>query len=97
MKSEYFTKASARGKNSHGTKGHDHHLGKGDYALKIPKWRKMDENLLAQGIIPVVYEWLEQLKNWYHSHEGTIYSEDGTLEFPPSSRDVALQIYIKNS
>jgi hypothetical protein len=58
-KSEDFAKASARGKKSHGKKEHDHHLGRGGYAFAIPKWWKMEEDLLAQGTIPAVVDWPE--------------------------------------
>jgi hypothetical protein len=46
-KSEDFAKATARGKQSRGKKEHDHHLGRGGYAFAIPKWRKIEEDLLA--------------------------------------------------
>jgi hypothetical protein len=83
-KSQDFAKANAQGKKSRCKKWHDHHRGRGGYAFSIPKWRKMDEDLLAQGTIPVVYEWPERVKNRYYAHGGTINSGDGTLEFPPS-------------
>jgi hypothetical protein len=54
-KSEDFAKTSARGNKSCGKKGHDHHLCRGGYTLAISKWRKMEEDLLTQGTIPVVY------------------------------------------
>jgi hypothetical protein len=54
-KSDDFAKASARGKKSRG-KEHDHHLGPGGYAFEVPKWHKMEEDLLAQGTIPAVYD-----------------------------------------
>jgi hypothetical protein len=92
-KSEDFTKASARGKQSHGKKDHDHHLGRGGYAFAIPKWRKMEEDLLAQGNIPAVVDWPERVKNWYSAHGGTINFEDGTLDYPPLLRETALEIF----
>jgi hypothetical protein len=52
----------------------------------------MEEDLLAQGTIPVVVDWLEPVKNWYYAHGGTINSEDGTLDYPPSLRKTALEI-----
>jgi hypothetical protein len=91
-KSEDFAKASARGKQSRAKKEHDHHLGRGGYAFAMPKWRKMEEDLLAQGTIPVVVDWLEPVKNWYYAHGDTINSEDGTLDYPPSLRKTALEI-----
>ena len=91
-KSEDFAKASARGKKSRGKKEHDHHLGRGGYAFAVPKWRKMEEDLLTQGTIPAVVDWPERVKNWYYAHGGTINSEDGTLDYPPSLREAALKI-----
>jgi hypothetical protein len=32
------------------------------------------------------------VKNWYYAHGGTINSEDGTLDYPPSLRETALEI-----
>jgi hypothetical protein len=32
------------------------------------------------------------VKNWYYAHGGTINSEDGTLDYPPSLRETALDI-----
>jgi hypothetical protein len=32
------------------------------------------------------------VKNWYYAHGGTINSEDGTLDYPPSLRESALEI-----
>jgi hypothetical protein len=46
-KSEDFSKACARAKKSRAKKEHDHHLGRGGYAFAVPKWRKMEEDLLA--------------------------------------------------
>jgi hypothetical protein len=83
-KSEDFSKASARAKQSRAKKEHDHHLGRGGYAFAVPKWQKMEEDLIAQGTIPAVIDWPERVKNWYYAHGGTINSKDGTLDYPPS-------------
>jgi hypothetical protein len=91
-KSEDFAKASARGKQSRGKKENDDHLGRGGYAFAIPKWRRMEENLLAQGTILAVVDWPERVKNWYYAHGGTINSEDGTLDYPLSLRETVLEI-----
>jgi hypothetical protein len=91
-KREDFAKPSARGKKSRGKKEHDHHLGQGGYAFATPKWRKMEQNLLTQGTISAVVDWPEGVKNWYYAHGGTINSEDGTLDYPPSLREAALGI-----
>jgi hypothetical protein len=58
----------------------------------MPKWQKMEEDLLAQGTIPTVVDWPKRVKNWYYAHGSTINSEDGTLDYPPSLRETALEI-----
>jgi hypothetical protein len=55
----------------------------------------MEEDLLAHGTIPAVVDWPERVKNWYYAHGGTINSEDGTLDYPPSLRETALEILKK--
>jgi hypothetical protein len=52
----------------------------------------MEEDLLAQGTIPAVVDWSKRVKNWYYAHGGTINSEDGTLDYPPSLGKAALEI-----
>jgi hypothetical protein len=52
----------------------------------------MDEDLLAQDTIPVVFDWPERVKNLYYAHGGTINSEDGTLDYPPLLREAAIEI-----
>jgi hypothetical protein len=32
------------------------------------------------------------VKSWYYAHGGTINSEDGTFDYPPSLRETALEI-----
>jgi hypothetical protein len=83
---------SAQGKKNHGKKEHDYHRGRGGYAFAIPKWRKMEEDLLAQGTIPTIIDWPERVKNWYYAHGGTINSEDSTPDYPPSLREAALEV-----
>jgi hypothetical protein len=52
----------------------------------------MEEDCLAQGTIPAVVDWPKRVKNWYYSHGGTINSEDGTLDYTPSLREITLEI-----
>jgi hypothetical protein len=52
----------------------------------------MEEDLLAQGTIPAVVDWPKRVKNWYYAHGGTINSEDGILDYPPSLREATLEI-----
>ena len=95
-KSEDHAKKSAQGKKSASKKGeYNHRLGRGGYAVAIPKWRKMEEDLIARGIVPRVIDWPDRSKNWYYAHGGRLNPEDGTLEFPPTLHEKALAI-LKN-
>jgi hypothetical protein len=83
-KSETFAQKSAQVKNSASKKGeYNHHLGRGAYAVAIPKWRKMEQDLITKGIILAVFHWPRRLKNWYYAHGGSLNPDDGTLEFRP--------------
>ena len=55
----------------------------------------MEEDLIAKGIIPAVYDWQDRSKNWYYAHGGRLNPEDGTLEFPPTLHEKALEILNK--
>jgi hypothetical protein len=55
-KSEIFAQKSAQVKNSASKKGeYNHRLGQGGYAVAIPKWWKMEQDLIAKGIISAVF------------------------------------------
>jgi hypothetical protein len=83
-------------KNSASKKGeYNHRLGRGGYAVAIPKWQKMEQDLIAKGIISTVFHWPERSKNWYYAHGGRLYPDDGTLEFPPTLREKALELMNK--
>jgi hypothetical protein len=95
-KSEIFAQKSAQAKNNASKKGeYNHHLGRGGYAVAIPKWRKMEQDLIAKDIISTVFHWPDRSKNWYYAHGGRLNPDDGTLEFPPTLRDKALELMKK--
>lgn len=95
-KGEVHAKKSVQGKKSAGNKGpYNHRLGRGGYAVAIPKWRKMEADLEAKGIVTAVWDWPDRSKNWYYAHGGRLNPEDGTLEFPPSLREKALELMKK--
>jgi ribosomal protein L39E len=49
-KNENFAQKSAQAKNSASKKGEcNHHLRRGGYVAAIPKWRKMEQDLIAKG------------------------------------------------
>jgi hypothetical protein len=95
-KSEIFAQKSTQAKNSASKKGgYNHRLGRGGYAVSIPKWRKMEQDLIAKGIISAVFYWPERSKNWYYAHGGRLNTDDGTLEFLPTLREKALELMKK--
>ena len=93
--SEHHRNKSAQCKSSASMKQYNHRLGSGGYLAAIPKWKKMEKDLLARGIIPATYEWPDRSKNWYYAHGGSLHPEDGSLIFNQIIREKALQI-LKN-
>ena len=55
----------------------------------------MEDDLLAKGIILAVFDWPDRSKNWYYAHGGRLNPNDGTLEFPPTLREKAIEIMKK--
>jgi hypothetical protein len=49
--------------------------------VAITKWQKMEQGLIAKGIISVVFDWPDRSKNWYYAHGCRLNPDDGTLEF----------------
>jgi hypothetical protein len=52
----------------------------------------MEQDLITKGIISVVFHWPSRSKNWYYAHGGRLNLDDGTLEFPPTLREKALEL-----
>jgi hypothetical protein len=55
----------------------------------------MEQDLIVKGIISVVFHWPERSKNWYYAHEGRLNPDDGTVEFPPTFQEKALELMNK--
>ena len=55
----------------------------------------MEDDLIAKGIILAVFDWPDRSKNWYYAHGGRLNPNDGTLEFPPTLREKAIEIMKK--
>ena len=49
-----------KAKDNASKKIYHHTLGKGGYKLAIPKWEKMEQDLLDIGIVPVTMNWPER-------------------------------------
>jgi hypothetical protein len=55
----------------------------------------MEQDLIAKGIISALFHRPERSKNWYYAHGGRLNRDDGTLEFPPTLREKALELMNK--
>ena len=49
-----------------------HTLGQGGYKLAIPKWEKMEQDLLDRGIQPTTMNWPERSRTWFYGHGGSL-------------------------
>nr|TKV94916.1 hypothetical protein SEVIR_9G327400v2 [Setaria viridis] len=46
-----------------------HHLGPGGYKKGIIKWQRMEDDIIAKGIVPATLKWPERAKHWYYAQE----------------------------
>ena len=58
-------------------------MGSGGYATAIPKWEKMEADILAKGITPESLNWPKHVKNWFFAHGGRLDLETGKLVHGP--------------
>ena len=55
-----------------------HTLGQGGYKLArgyklaIPKWEKIEQDLLDRGIQPATMNWPERSRTWFYGHGGSL-------------------------
>ena len=76
---EISNQKTVRAKTNAGKKQHFHHLGQGGYRTAIPKWEKMEAELIARGIIPATLHWKPRAKHFFFAHGGTLNPENGAL------------------
>ena len=78
--SEEAQALSTTGQINASKKEYHHRLGPGGYKLKEEKWHKMEEDLVAKGIIPVTYDWPKRCKRWLYAQGGRVEEEQGHIE-----------------
>jgi hypothetical protein len=76
-------------KDNASKKKHFHHLGQGGYSSAIPKWQKMEEDLMARGIISATFNWPLRAKYFFYAHGGTLKMEDGSFVTTDQIREAA--------
>lgn len=62
-------------------KQYHHHLGSGGYRSAIPKWERMEREILAKGIEPESINWPERAKYWFFGHGGSLDLETGKIVY----------------
>ena len=77
--SEDSEQQTAQAKENASKKKHFHHLGQGGYKAAIPKWQKMEEDLIARGILPATFNWPLRARYYFYAHGGTLNMEDGSF------------------
>ena len=61
-----------KAKDNASKKEYYHTLGQGGYKIAIPKWEKMEQDLLDRGIQPATMNWLERSRTWFYGHGGSL-------------------------
>ena len=74
-KSEEALQKSETNKANAAKKKYHHTMGPAGYAFSMPKWDKLEADLLAKGITPEPYKWIERARNWFYGHGGTLDAE----------------------
>ena len=69
-KLEVFKQRSAKNKENAAKNKYHHTMGTGGYKKSVPKWDKIEDAMLAQGIIPETQEWATRHINWVLGHRG---------------------------
>jgi hypothetical protein len=76
-KSEKARKTSQQNKLNAAKKKYHHVTGSGGYSQAEPKWKKMENDLLAKGVEPVSLKWPDQVRTWVFENGGALDPETG--------------------
>ena len=58
-----------------------HHMGSGGYKSAIPKWQKVESDVIKKGLVPASLDWPERAKNWFFAHGGRLDLETGAAVY----------------
>jgi hypothetical protein len=77
---EYKTSEAAKerskiNKKNAAKKKYHHTMGQGGYKSAKPKWKKMEDDLIAKGIILETLKWNDRSRDWFYGHGGKLDSE----------------------
>ena len=74
-KSEEALAMSERNKKNAAKKIYHHTMGQAGYKGSLPKWKKLENDLIAKDIIPETFHWDQRTRSWFFGHGGTLDSE----------------------
>ena len=55
----------------------------------ILKWQKMEDDLVARGIVPATFNWPLRAKYFFYAHGGKLNMEDGSFVTSDAIREAA--------
>jgi hypothetical protein len=70
--SEGAKKRSAINKKNAAKNKYHHTMGQGGYKSGKTKWKKMEDDLIAKGIIPEILKWNDHSRDWFYGHGGKL-------------------------
>jgi hypothetical protein len=76
--SEQAIKMSAINKKTAANKKYHHTMGQGGYKAGKPKWKKMEGNLIAKGIVLEILKWNDRARDWFYGH-GARWTQKGSV------------------
>jgi hypothetical protein len=80
-KSEHAKNRSAINKKNAAKKEYHHVTGSCGYKAAMPKWEKVENDLIAKGIDPEPLLWAEWARTWFYGHGGSLNPETGKCIF----------------
>lgn len=84
--------ASIQGKMNASKKKNFHRLGPGGYKVAIPKWEKMENNLIVKGIVPQTLSWPKRARYYFYAHGGTLDPDTGMFVTSDVLREAAQRL-----
>ena len=55
----------------------EYKLGPEGYKVAVPKWEKMENDLIAKGIVPQTLSWPKRTRYYFYAHGGTLDPDTG--------------------
>ena len=81
-----------KAKDNASKKVYHHTQGQGGYKLAIPKWEKMEHDLLDRGIQLATMNWPERSRTWFYGHGGSLGPLTGHCIYGPNIQRAAQRL-----